>query len=878
MAPVVALFVLGLAGIVVMTALAARGRDEDAREASRRVAAWAVAEAKNRLGDLTLDYAQSDETFAYLRNRVDDAWAKANIGVAAHGIYGIEHVYVFDPQDRLVLASHAEPPVGDEALPDAGAHEDLARLLAAARAAAVKDADRGLDVRPVRFHGQVHLAGAAVIQPQDPDAAIPPDQASVLVFLRDFTPRFLSRLGGADTLPFLRVSTSMDAAPGELMLPLTCDQPVRTVGYLIWRPRLPGSELLRAAAVPVAGAGLLMLALLALVLNRARRAGLALDGAVADLSQARASLEQEVEARTAELRDAEARYRSIVENAVEGIFQLSPGGRFIDVNPAMARILGYDSPEHMLAHADANMLLPGQTRAAFDRVIGVFGKVADFVSEVIRPDGTKTWISQNTRAVLGPDGDPAYYEGMAVDITARREAEENLIKNAFHDALTGLPNRFLFFERLSQVLASGERSPSQPFAVIFLDCDRFKLINDSFGHLAGDNLLIALSRRLSQRLRPADTLARRGGDEFAVLIECAGLPDTAVTLADRIHEACCQPMELNGHDVFVGVSIGIAVSEDGGYEDAHAVLRDADIAMYRAKDQGGGKTVLFEPGMHQAVVSRLEVETELRHALERGEFVVYYQPIVSLKDKRIAGFEALVRWSHPSRGLVPPGNFIPTAEETGMIVPLGERVLEEACSLAASWRRRHGPRADGLFMSVNVAAAQLDHHDAQGRVARILARSGLPGENLKLEITESAMMSNPLEVHKTLSEIAKLGVQLCVDDFGTGYSSLSHLHTFPVGTLKIDRAFTNRLLAGREHAELVRTILLLGENLGMTVIAEGIETAMQCDWLHAAGCPFGQGFYFGVPVDYRTASEMLADDLSREPRLRPEPRLAGSSA
>ncbi len=707
----------------------------------------------------------------------------------------------------------------------------------------------------------MHLAGAALIQPQDATKAIAPDQASVLVFVREFSPRFLSRLGGAETLPFLRVSASADAAAGELMLPLTSDEPLRTIGYLIWRPRLPGTELLRAAAAPVAGTGLLMVALLALVLNRARRAGMALDTAVADLTRARATLEQEVEARTAELREAEARYRGIIENAVEGIFQLTPEGRFINANPSMAKILGYDSPEHMLAQATAETILPEPARAAFDRVIAAFGKVADFVSEVIRPDGTKTWIAQNTRAVLGPDGRPAYYEGMAVDITARREAEEKLIKNAFHDALTGLPNRFLFFERLSQVVASRQRGSGTAFAVLFLDCDRFKLINDSFGHLAGDNLLIALSRRLHQRLRPADMLARLGGDEFAVLIESQGMPESALALAERIHDACRQPMELEGDEVFVSVSIGIAVGHEGAYKEAHALLRDADIAMYRAKDQGGGRTVLFEPGMHQAVLTRMWVETELRHALERGEFVVYYQPIIALKEKRIAGFEALVRWSHPSRGLIPPGNFIPTAEETGMIVPIGEHVLEEACSLAASWRRRHGQRAEGLFMSVNVAAAQLDRHDTHGRVARILARTGLPGESLKLEITESAMMSNPLEVHKTLNEIAKLGVQFCVDDFGTGYSSLSHLHTFPVGTLKIDRAFTNRLMAGREHAELVRTILLLAENLGMTVIAEGIETLMQCEWLHAAGCPFGQGFYFGVPVDYRTASEMLAHDL-----------------
>ncbi len=861
----VALFVLGLAGIIVMTMLAAHGRDNDARERSRQTAASILAAAKSRLSDIALDYAQSDESLAYLKDQVDQAWAKANIGTTPHRIYEIHHVLVFDRHDRLVFASHDENMKEQGgAFADAEGQEKLRRLVAAARSAATADPAQGLKVFPIRLHGRPHLAVAALIQPQDaPNEGnwVPATEASVLVFIRDFTPHFLSRLGGGNALPFFRVSTDDDVAPGELSLPLTSEEPVDTVGYLIWRPRLPGTELLRAAAAPVALAGLLMLALLALVLNRARHAGLALDGAVAELSRARADLEQEVETRTAELREAEARYRSIIENAVEGIFQLTPAGRFVNANPAMARILGYDTPEQLLTQATADTILPGQTRDAFNRVIAAFGKVADFVSEVIRPDGTKTWISQNTRAVLGPDGSAAYFEGMVVDITARREAEENLIKNAFHDALTGLPNRFLFFERLSQVVAAARREPDAPFAVLFLDCDRFKLINDSFGHLAGDSLLITLGRRLSQHLRPGDMLARLGGDEFAVLVECSGVPESAIGLAERLHEACRQPMQIEGQEVFLNVSIGIAIARHGAYQEAHAVLRDADIAMYRAKDQGGSRTVLFEQGMHQAVISRLTVETELRRSLERGEFVVYYQPIVALKERRIAGFEALVRWSHPTRGLVPPGDFIPTAEETGMIVPIGERVLEEACSFAANWRRRHGARANGLFISVNVAAAQLDHHDAEGRVARILARTGLPGKSLKLEITESAMMMNPLEVHKTLTEISRLGVQLCVDDFGTGYSSLSHLHTFPVGTLKIDRAFTKRLMAGREHAELVRTILLLGQNLGMTVIAEGIETAMQRDWLCAAGCPFGQGFYFGVPMDYRTASEMLAEDL-----------------
>jgi diguanylate cyclase (GGDEF)-like protein/PAS domain S-box-containing protein len=860
--PVIALFIIGVAGISAMTWLAARGRDEDKRAISLRNAVSALTVAEDRLVEVTTAYARWDGAVQKLHEHFDPDWALRNIALSPHGIYGVDHIFVFGPNNALAFQSHKEAAEPQDVTSDtARVREVLTPLVAAARAAAGTSDDSARAVWPVSLYGTVQLAAAAAIVALDSADVTSREGMSVLVFVRGFSPTLLARLAGDSTLPDLRVSTSADVRAGEMSFPLQARDPPAVAGYLLWRPHLPGTAMVHVMVVPLAMASLFMLGLLALVLRRARRAGLALDNGAAALRHARERLEVEVEERTADLRMAEARYRGIVENAVEGIFQITPEGRFISANPAMARILGFASPDRLIAGANADMMLNKLAREAFERVIGTFGEVVDFVSEVHRPDGTKTWISQNTRAVRNTAGAIAYYEGMAVDISARRQAEENLIKSAFHDALTGLPNRFLFFERLSQLLARGQRAPNSAFAALFLDCDRFKLINDSYGHLAGDNLLIALSQRLSHRLRPTDTLARLGGDEFAVLIEGSAMPASALALAERLHEACREPMQINEHEIYVSLSIGVACARSGQYAEAEAILRDADIAMYRAKDKGRNTTVLFEPGMHQAVVSRLEVEIQLRHALERGEFVVHYQPIFALKNKRIAGFEALVRWGHPSRGLVPPSDFIPTAEETGMIVPIGDWVLQEACAFAASWQRRHGAIADDLFMSVNLSPAQLDHHDAAQRVAAVLGTTGLPGTKLKLEITESAMMSNPLEVHKTLSDIAKLGVQLCVDDFGTGYSSLSYLHTFPVGTLKIDRTFTARLTAGREHVEMARTILLLGQNLGMTVIAEGIETAMQCDWFRAAGCNYGQGYYFGAAVDYCSASALLDQAL-----------------
>ncbi len=724
--------------------------------------------------------------------------------------------------------------------------------------------DDPAQVLVIPLSGVVHIAAARRITLEDAPGAIPGDQSSVLLFARHFTPSLLQRLSGDNTLPYLRVSNKNDADSGEMALPISGVDPAEPAGYLIWRPNLPGTQLIRVMAMPLLVLVALKVFLLALILRRARRAGAALDTAAAAMRNSRDSLEVKVRQRTAELAEAEGRYRGIVENAVEGIFQITPGGQFIGANPAMARILGFVSPDEVLAKANADTILDAHSREAFGRVIGTFGEVIDFVSEVRRPDGTKTWISQNTREVKHPDGNTAYYEGMVVDITARRQAEEDLIRSALNDPLTGLPNRFFFFERLSHLVARSKRGSGSAFALLYIDCDRFKLINDSFGHLAGDDLLIALSQRLVERVGGADTLARLGGDEFAILVEGDDMPAIALDLAERVHGACAEPMEIGDREVFVRLSIGIAVARGGNYAAADEVLRDADIAMYQAKDKGRSTTVLCEPGMHQSVVSRLAVETELRHALERGEFVVYYQPIIGLKDQRIAGFEALVRWSHPTRGLVAPSEFIPTAEETGMIVPIGDWVLRESCTFASTWRRRYGAAAQELFMSVNVSAVQLSADGAVQRIARILEQTGLPGSNLKLEVTELAMMTNPLDVLRTLSSIAALGVHLCVDDFGTGYSSLSHLHTFPFDSLKIDRSFIGRLTVGREHVEMVRTILLLGETLKLAIVAEGIETELQRDWLRAAGCPYGQGYLFARPVDYKTAFGMLDADCAGE--------------
>ena len=380
----------------------------------------------------------------------------------------------------------------------------------------------------------------------------------------------------------------------------------------------------------------------------------------------------------------------------------------------------------------------------------------------------------------------------------------------------------------------------------------------------GDRLLVILGHRIASCLRKGDTLARLGADEFAVLIEDVG-PDLPLALAQRLHDACRRPIDLDDRQVFVSISIGINWGS-AEYEQPGEMLRDAHTAMFRAKGKGHGATAVFESGMHREAVSRLLLETELRQALERGELRVHYQPIWALAGRTIAGFEALVRWQHNGRGLVPPSDFIPIAEETGLIVPLGHWVMVEACRQLAAWRDQFGASSELLFMSVNLAPAQLNQSDLVEQTADVLDRTGLSGEQLKLEITETAMMADPKDVQAKLTALHRLGIRLCIDDFGTGYSSLSQLHTYPFDTLKIDRSFIARIAEGRESVEMVRTILLLGRNLRLSLVAEGVETAQQCDWLLSAGCTYAQGYFLSPPLEAQAIAFLLRQQASR-PRL-----------
>lgn len=444
------------------------------------------------------------------------------------------------------------------------------------------------------------------------------------------------------------------------------------------------------------------------------------------------------------------------------------------------------------------------------------------------------------------------------DITERRRAEEQLLHNALHDALTGLPNQALFMDRLGLALERAKRREDYLFAVLFLDLDRFKLVNDSLGHLVGNQLLIALSRRLETVLRSFDTIARFGGDEFTILLEDIEDINDAIHVAERIQKELASPFKLDENEVFTSASIGIVFSSQG-YDQPGQVLRDADIAMYGAKALGKARYEVFATTMHNRALVLLQLETALRHAVKREEFRIYYQPIVSLGTGRIIGFEALVRWQHPERGLVSPMEFIPVAEETGMIISIGQWVIYEACRQMHRWHAQF-PTTPPLMISVNLSGKQLTQPDLIKQINLVLQKTGLDASSLKLEITESVLMDNTESANAILSQLRDLNIELYMDDFGTGYSSLSYLHRFPINTLKIDRSFIKNIGIGGENLEIIRAIVTLAQSLNMGVTAEGVETVEQLAQLRALQCQRGQGYFFSQPLDSVAVEVLLANE------------------
>jgi len=442
------------------------------------------------------------------------------------------------------------------------------------------------------------------------------------------------------------------------------------------------------------------------------------------------------------------------------------------------------------------------------------------------------------------------------------ESREHFRHAAFHDALTGLPNRSLFTDHLRVALRRAHQNEQYLFGVLFLDLDRFKNINDSLGHPSGDELLILVARRLESCIRQTDMVARFGGDEFAILLDAIQDASDAMRVAEKVQEVISAPFKLTTHEAITTASIGVALSTSG-YAEAEDIIRDADTAMYRAKDCGKARYEIFDTAMHTRAVTLLRLESDLRRALEKDELCVYYQPIVSLASGELHGFEALVRWQHPERGIISPDDFVPLAEETGLILPIGLRVLRDACLQLRKWQQ-YSLSNRGLIMSVNLSGKQLTQPDLIARIEEVLHESQIDPWHLKLEITETVVMENPELAAVTLAKLRGLGVRLSIDDFGTGYSSLSYLNRFPVDTLKIDRSFVTSMNEADENLQIVKTIITLAGNLGMQVVAEGVETEEQLEQLRSLKCQYAQGFYFSKPLDVLDMDLFILNSARRD--------------
>lgn len=445
------------------------------------------------------------------------------------------------------------------------------------------------------------------------------------------------------------------------------------------------------------------------------------------------------------------------------------------------------------------------------------------------------------------------------DMTEQRKVREQLSYQAFHDALTGLPNRLLFIDRLTQAIERLKRHQDTRFAVLFLDLDRFKLVNDSLGHPIGDQLLIAIAARLEGCLRASDTIARLGGDEFAILLEDIQDVSDACRAAERIIQELNVPFNLDAQQVFTTVSIGIVLGFSH-HDQVEDLLRNADIAMYRAKALGKARYEVFDAIMHAQAKALLQLENDLRRAMDNCEFEVYYQPIISLSTNKLIGFEALVRWRHPKRGLISPAEFIPIAEETGLILEIDLWVLQEACYQTQLWQQQFANFNQPLTISVNLSSKHFTRSDLVEQILQVLEETGLNASSLKLEITETVIIDNPESATTILAQLKALGIGLSIDDFGTGYSSLSYLHRFPFDIMKIDRFFINRLDKESESLEIVRTIMMLAQNLSMVVIAEGVETSEQLNKLQELRCEYAQGYFFAPPLSQDAAESLIMRD------------------
>jgi diguanylate cyclase (GGDEF)-like protein/PAS domain S-box-containing protein len=549
----------------------------------------------------------------------------------------------------------------------------------------------------------------------------------------------------------------------------------------------------------------------------------------------------------ARLRESEQRYATLAAAAPVGIYRTDAVGNYLYVNQRWCAIAGL-TPEAALGMGWRKGLHSGDRDNIAEEWHRADQESRPFQLEYRfqRLDGTVTWVFGQAVAERNANEQITGYVGTITDINDLKQAQELIIHNALHDPLTGLPNRTRLVERLELAMNRARRIENYNYAVLFLDLDRFKVINDSLGHWVGDQVLTIIAQKLKTHLRNIDLVVRLGGDEFMILLEDMTTTEDIIQVAERVSSDCQTPITVNGYEMFTSLSIGIVLGSKD-YHQASDLIRDADTAMYQAKAQGRSSYKFFDAAMHAEALKRLTLETDLRKALQREEFVVYYQPIVDILSDRLIGFEALVRWQHPTRGFVSPADFIPIAEETGLIVPLDSWVFRTACQQLASWKVKFAD-CFPLKISINLSAQDLRKASLIEDIDQVLTETGLEGDLITLEVTESMLLEDISQTIDLLTQLKTRKIQISIDDFGTGYSSLNYLHRLPADNLKIDRSFVNQMQTENRNYQVVSTIIALSNQLGLTVVAEGIETQQQLQWLRQLGCEFGQGYLFSKPL------------------------------
>ena len=821
--PIAALVVAALGLLAGALWFAGTSQDELAREHEHQLIDYAIATVRRQTSLTVKDYAYWDEAVQHLVLGLNPEWADGNVGAYIYDTFGFEYSFVLDGADHTIYAEI------DGARSDADAFTvlgtGLGGLIDQARAAPIA-ADR----TPQPAAGLL-MAGndivVAAVSPLLPQAGselqLPPGRRFVLVFVKRLGHDFLQRIESDFSLREVRIGAPADAY-SMAWIPLVSPTG-QELARLTWIPHQPGKRLLVWLTPALLAALAVFLGFASLALRNVRRAA-------------------------ALIRDGETRFRDIAEASSDWLWETDAELRVAFVSERFAIITGI-SPNTILGHPLTGLLHPAEDRERWERHLADLAARQPFRGLLCRLDQSAKrahTLRVAGKPILDADGRFCGYRGAATDISAELHAQTEAQHLARHDPFTGLPNRLLLQERLQQVVAECRRQRGTG-AVLCLDLDRFKEVNDRLGHAAGDLLIKICAARLAACVRETDTVARFGGDEFAVLQ--VGIEDLSDVhdLADRLLAELARPFDLDGQEALVTTSIGIAVIPADG-DLPEALLQNADIALYRAKSEGGARARFFEAGMDARLRERKALEADLRHALQNDELELYYQPLINLREGQASGVEALVRWHHPDRGLIEPTAFIQLAEQTGLIMPIGEWVLQTACGHAADW--------PGVRISVNLSPVQFRHADLVGSVSSALERSGVTPGRLELEVTEAVLLEEPQKSLLTLLRLKDLGVRIAVDDFGAGHSSLGHLRAFPFDKIKIDRSFVHDLDQNLDAEAIIKAVVTLGSGLGIETCAEGVERVGQLARLASDGCDEVQGYLFCRPMPVVEAKAFIA--------------------